>query len=86
MSVKTIEESTKFETVLQAQIGSVNDDDDVDLFDASLLHIMESTAAYVRAYYEREIPAAVLASTIRKNCELVDVFDYCGQDYRFHRR
>lgn len=87
LSVKTLQESTDVEALIGAQIDSLaSKEDDEFVFDASLCEIMSSMVTYARTYYEQEIPPALFVSTLRKNCALVNVLDYCGEDFRFRRR
>lgn len=87
LSVKSLQECADVEALIGAQIDSLaSKEDDEFEFDASLCEITSSMVTYARAFYQKEIPPALFVSTVRKNCALVNVFDYCGEDYRFRRR
>jgi len=86
ISLKSLSESKQWFSVLENQYRALEHEDDEDAFDEALLDVMQSTMSYTRAYYEKVLPAEAFCSTNRRNCELRDVPECCGSDYRFRSR
>jgi hypothetical protein len=46
----------------------------------------QSLIMYIRAFYRREMPAHLFASTVRRNCTLAVTSEYTGELFRFRSR
>ncbi len=72
--------------ILLQQLQAVRAESDGDIAQIRLRALRLSIITHMRAYYRRVMPPALFASNIRRNCELAQILDYCGTEFRFRRR
>ncbi len=72
--------------VLLQQLKNARDETDDEFAQIRLRAVRRSIFAHMNAFYRKVMPAALFASTVRRNLQLDQIVDFCGDSFRFRRR